>query len=264
MGTEAILLFGSNLWDGRRHHLDKMTLNQLVRAYFAFPAIQIYLAVSAVGAVFVAVLADGIWRLVLVAALAPFFYALVWYLLHRFVLHGRWLYKSPLTAPVWKRIHFDHHQDPNDLGVLFGAPYTTLPTIVIATFPFGWVLGGPAGAALAITTGLLLTCFYEFCHCVEHLRYAPETRLIQRMKKLHLAHHFHNENGNYGITDFSWDRILGTFYGDTKAVPRSPTVFNLGYDERQSLRYPWVAELSGRQPGAIPAGPPSTRSDAPT
>ncbi len=148
------------------------------------------------------------------------------------------------------------------MGVLFGAPYTTLPTILIATIPFGWSLGGPAGAALAVTLGLLLTCFYEFCHCIEHLRYAPETRLIKRMKKLHLAHHFHNENGNYGITDFSWDRLLGTFYTDPKAVPRSDTVFNLGYDQDQSVQFPWVAKLSGLEPGAIPAGPPSTRADA--
>lgn len=258
------MLIGSSLWDGRKHHLDKMSLRDLVKAYFAFPAIQIYLVLSVVSAGFVIALADNLWRLALVTALAPFYYGFIWYLLHRFVLHGRWLYKSPLTSPAWKRIHFDHHQDPNDLGVLFGAPYTTLPTILAATLPFGWVLGGPAGAAMAVSLGLLLTCFYEFCHCIEHLRYAPQTPLIMRMKKLHLAHHFHNENGNYGITDFSWDRILGTFYAETKAVPRSATVFNLGYDAEQSVRFPWVAELSGLEPGSIPAGPPSTRTNAPT
>ena len=84
--------------------------------------------------------------LAVAAVAAVVVYPLVWYLLHRFVLHGRYLYKLPQTAAVWKRIHFDHHQDPNDLGVLFGALYTTLPTIVIVTVPIGWAIGGPAGA----------------------------------------------------------------------------------------------------------------------
>jgi sterol desaturase/sphingolipid hydroxylase (fatty acid hydroxylase superfamily) len=137
-----------------------------------------------------------------------------------------------------------------------------MPTILAVTIPFGWFLGGPAGAALAATMGLLLTCFYEFCHCIEHLRYAPQYLFIQRMKKLHLAHHFHNENGNYGITDFSWDRIFRTFYSSVKKRPRSATVFNLGYDDEESKKFPWVAELSGHEPGSIPARPPAASGDA--
>jgi sterol desaturase/sphingolipid hydroxylase (fatty acid hydroxylase superfamily) len=262
--TEAVVFIGSGLWDGRTHHLDKMTLNELVKAYFAFPAIQIYIVVSAISIGYLTTLTIDVWQLLLVAALSPFYYGLIWYGLHRYVLHGHWLYKSPLTAPVWKRIHFDHHQDPNNLGVLFGAPYTTLPTILIATIPYGWLLGGMAGAALAVTLGLLLTCFYEFCHCIEHLRYAPETPLIKRMKKLHLAHHFHSEKGNYGITDFSWDRVFQTFYPEPKSFPRSETVFNLGYDGEESIKYPWVAKLSGHEPGTIPSRPPAYSSDAGT
>ena len=260
--TETALFIGSSLWDGRTHHLDKMTLRELVKAYFAFSAIQIYLVVSTIAAGFFISLAGNPWQLLLIAGLSPFFYGFVWYLLHRYVLHGHLLYKSPLTAPVWKRIHFDHHQDPNNLGVLFGAPYTTLPTILAATLPFGWVLGGPAGAALAVTIGLLLTCFYEFYHCIEHLRYAPQMALILRMKKLHLAHHFHNENGNYGIIDFSWDRVFRTFYSNPKTFTRSPTVFNLGYDGDESVKFPWVARLSAHKPGSIPAGPPGVSTDA--
>ena len=38
-----------------------------------------------------------------------------------YVLHGRYLYRSSWTAALWKRIHYDHHQDPNDLHVLFGS-----------------------------------------------------------------------------------------------------------------------------------------------
>ena len=96
------------------------------------------------------------------AAAAVLGYPLVWYLLHRYVLHGRLLYRFPQTAALWKRIHFDHHQDPNDLGVLFGALYTTLPTIFIVTAPIGWLIGGASAAAAAFSaaaTNCLRPCF---------------------------------------------------------------------------------------------------------
>ncbi len=91
------------------------------------------------------------------------------------MLHGQYLYRSPLTAKVWKRIHFDHHQDPHNLVVLFGALYTTIPTIALVTIPVGYLIGGPSAAALAFSMGILSTLFYEFCHCVQHLNTTPKT-----------------------------------------------------------------------------------------
>jgi sterol desaturase/sphingolipid hydroxylase (fatty acid hydroxylase superfamily) len=106
------------------------------------------------------------------------------------------------------------------------------------------LVGGPAAAAAALTGGLVTTCIYEFCHCVQHLNHTPKSRFLQRIKRLHLAHHFHNETGNFGITNFGWDRLFGTLYEKAKHVPRSPTVFNLGYTAAEAERYPWVATLS--------------------
>src|SRR5262249_39546922 len=156
-------------------------------------------------------------------------YPFAWYLIHRFVLHSRTLYKSAWTAATWKRIHFDHHQDPHRLEVLFGALWTTLPTITLVTIPARWALGGIAGAAAAFWVGLVLTCGYEFAHCIQHLSYSPRSPLLQRIKRLHLAHHFHSERGNFGIVSFLPDRLFGTFYNDARSAPKSATVFNLGY-----------------------------------
>ena len=103
---------------------------------------------------------------------------------------------------------------------------------------------GDAGSAAAFGSGMVVTCAYEFCHCIQHLAYAPKSRFLARIKKLHLLHHFHNEQGNYGITNFMWDRLLGSFYGAASARPRSATTFNLGYDEAEGERYPWVRELT--------------------
>ena len=246
----------------REHHLDRMSFKELVAAYFQYPAIIAYLALSA------AAVAAFAWRpaplaptLAAIAA-ASLVYPLVWYVLHRWVLHSKWMWKRKWLAPTWKRIHYDHHQDPNHLEVLFGALHTTLPTIAIGVIPLGWGIGaawaslaGTTGqaasdaafgaAAAAFAAGLLTTCAYEFVHCIQHLAYKPRNRLLAEMKKRHMAHHFHDETGNFGITSFLWDRLFGTFYAQAGERSKSPTVFNLGYTEEVAREFPYVAELSG-------------------
>ncbi len=234
----------SGFWK-KSHHLDRMTLKELWIAYFQYPAIIAYLLLSAV--------TIGIWAWHPASALqtiasigvAMVAYPLAWYLLHRFVLHSRWMFKVPPLAATWKRIHYDHHQDPNHLEVLFGALHTTVPTIIAVTAPVGYMIGGIGGAAIATATGMLTTCFYEFCHCIQHLSYKPKSKWIAMMKQHHMMHHFHDEDGNYGITTFFWDKLFGTYYARSGERKKSPTVFNLGYTPEVAERYPRVAELSG-------------------
>jgi sterol desaturase/sphingolipid hydroxylase (fatty acid hydroxylase superfamily) len=233
-----------SFWSGRKYHLDKMDLHDLVRAYFRYPAIQMYLGLGAVAAALAVMWAQSFLPLAAAAIAAVLLYPVVWYLLHRFILHGTFLYKLPWTAALWKRIHFDHHRDPHDLRVLFGSLVNTLPTILIVTLPLGWALAGRAGAASALAGGLFTTCVYEFCHCIQHLAYEPKWAFLKRIKRLHLAHHFHNETGNFGITNFFWDQVFGTFYAHPRQRPRSATVFNLGYEETAAARWPYVARLT--------------------
>jgi len=236
-------------WKNRKHHLDRMSLSDLTVAYFQYPGIQVYLILLTISSIVSLKWGEPSFSerglsLGVAMLLALLIYPLAWYLLHRFVLHGQFLYKSAHCAAMWKRIHFDHHQDPNDLRVLFGSLYTTLPTIAIITIPIGALIGHGPGGAAAFAGGLLGTLFYEFCHCIQHLHYTPRSRFLRRIKQLHLLHHFHNEQGNYGITNFFWDRLAGTFYGKAGDVPHSETVFNLGYANEECSRYPWVAQLS--------------------
>lgn len=238
-----------SIWQNQKHHLDRMTLRDLIVAYFQYPAIQTYIVLCAVSGFLALHWSQPLGQQQVVALciatiLAILVYPLVWYTLHRFVLHGRFLYKSPRTAALWKRIHYDHHRDPHDLRVLFGALHTTLPTIAMVTLPIGALIGGQAGAAMALATGLATTLFYEFCHCTQHLRYTPRNSFLRRIKRLHLLHHFHNEHGNFGITNYFWDRVIGTYYNSSSERPHSETVFNLGYANDENVRYPWVAQLS--------------------
>src|SRR3954453_5664775 len=216
-------------WHGRKYFLDKMTLGDLVVAYFAHHSIQVYLLAAAVWASFAVAPAPSPREPLLAVVVVAMLYPLVEYALHRWVLHNRLLYKSLWTAKVWKRIHYDHHQNPHDLSVLFGALYTTLPAILVITLPIGWLVGGPAGAAAAMAAGMLVFSGYEFCHCVQHLPFTPQSGWLREIKKRHLAHHFHSEQGNYGITSGVWDRVFGTLYGRVRQVERSPTTFTLGY-----------------------------------
>jgi sterol desaturase/sphingolipid hydroxylase (fatty acid hydroxylase superfamily) len=230
-----------------------MTLGELVAVYVRHPAVWAYLLLAAASAVAVALLRPhsgdaGPLALAGAAAAAFLLYPPAEYLLHRFLLHGRFLYRSPRTVDLWKRIHYDHHRDPDDLRVLFGALPTTLPTVAVATLPAGWLIAGPAGAAAAFGAGAVAMLVYEFCHTMDHLPYAPRHPLLRGIKRHHLLHHLHNERGNFGITSSLVDRLAGTCYDRATQVPRSATVFDLGYAGAERTRYPWLAQRS--EPGA--------------
>ena len=241
--------------DGRSFDLGRMSVKDLWRAYLSHPAVHLYVAGALASAIVAAQTASGVLPCLAAASATALAYPLAWYAIHRFVLHGRFLYRSQLTASLWKRIHFDHHQDPHRMDVLFGSPLTTLPTILLILIPLGWSIGGSGGAATGVATGLVITCLYEFAHCIQHLNIRPRSGILRRMKELHLMHHFHDEVGNYGITSFVVDRLLGTFYGAVHERRRSATVFNLGYTPSEAQRFPWVATLSGGPPRDRPPGP---------
>lgn len=231
-------------WSGQKYFLNKMTFRDLILAYFTHYSIVTYLILIAASLWLAVTTATDLWGPLATAVVIVLVYPLVEYLMHRYVLHAKFLYRHQMTAALWKRIHYDHHQNPNDLGVLFGALYTTLPTTFVIATPIGWLIAGLPGAATALATALTVFSLYEFCHCVQHLPITPRWHWLRELKKHHLAHHFHSEKGNYGITSLLWDRLLGTLYNRIQEVERSPTVHNLGYEGGEREAYPWVAELS--------------------
>ncbi|HTQ71633.1 MAG TPA: sterol desaturase family protein [Acidocella sp.] len=252
-------LIWGRAWHGRSYDLGKMTLSELWAAYLTYPAINLYAALVLASGAY-ALLTLRHWQQLALPVLAVLIiYPLVWYGLHRFVLHGRWLYRMRWSAALWKRIHFDHHQDPHKLEVLFGSPLNTIPTMALITGPIGYALAGWTGAATGLATALISTCVYEFFHCIQHLNYKPKNSFVQKLKRDHLLHHFQNENGNYGIVSFLPDKVFHSYYPNAKDCPKSPTVFNLGYDLEEAKRYPWVMELTGAPPRDKP---PSAMADS--
>ena len=240
----------------RANDLGRMSLGELVVSYATYPSVLLYALLAfgaAAGAVMLGVLQTPV-RLVATVAATLVIFPFYEYALHRFVLHNRALYKSPLTADVWKRIHYDHHQDPNRLDVLFGSPSNTLVGVLAPSLPLGFAIGGWSCALAAVALALVLFAFYEFCHCVQHLHFTPKSAWLRGIKKHHMAHHFYNETGNFGITSNIVDRLVGTLYEDGATRPKSPHVHDLGYDEAEAARYPWVAARSQRRPEKASAG----------
>ncbi|WP_342628710.1 sterol desaturase family protein [Nguyenibacter vanlangensis] len=255
-------LRNGSLRTGRSFDLGKMDLRQLWIAYLTYPTILLYIALAVASFAMLGRHFPGILPTAVAMGAVIAIYPVAWYLIHRFILHGRFLYRMKWTASLWKRIHFDHHQDPHLLDVLFGSPLNTLPTIALITLPVGYSIGHLGGAAAAMGTGLTVTCIYEFFHCIQHLNYKPRMRWIQKMKQRHVLHHFHHEDGNYGITSFFVDRLFGSYYADARARPRSAHVFNLGYDLQEATLYPWVMDLTGAPPREKPDGAPPQRNAA--
>jgi hypothetical protein len=233
----------AGIWN-RSHHLDRMTLADLITAYFQHYAVQTYMVIAILAIAAAVVLAPSLAAVLLAMTGTLIAYPIAWYALHRWVLHGRWMWRHRLFARTWKRIHYDHHLDPNRLDILFGARRTTLPTVLAFAVPIGWFAGAWGGIAVAVATGVLTTCAYEWVHCIQHLGYKPRQKWLAALKARHLAHHYHNETGNFGIVDFGLDRMLGTFYARAGQRQRSATVFNLGYDDSVASRFPFVRELS--------------------
>ncbi|MEL7480753.1 MAG: sterol desaturase family protein [Pseudomonadota bacterium] len=236
-------------WKNQKYLLNRMGIPELNRAYFSYPGVQIYLSLALIA------LGAAVWfggnplALAFAFGSAVIGHPVIWYITHRWILHSKILMRFKATAGLWKRTHYDHHQRPNELGVLFGGLHTTLPPIALIYGPIGFWIAGPGGAALAIASGIGMTMFYEYVHCIQHLGFMPKEtnwlgRQLAHVKRAHLLHHFHDESGNYSITAFWFDGLMGTYYPDATARTRSATARNLGYTETVAEQFPWVRDAT--------------------
>jgi sterol desaturase/sphingolipid hydroxylase (fatty acid hydroxylase superfamily) len=227
---------------------ERLTPGAFFRTYWGRFTVRLYLLLGLLSSA--ATLIEWGPRLPVISGVAVLLvtYPFIEYGLHRFVFHSAYLYRSPLTAGLWKRIHYDHHLHPEDGGLIFGPAEMMIPAALAVTVPLGWLAGGGAGAAGAASAGIWILAVYELFHGAAHLPVQPRTAYGGMLKRMHMLHHFHNEHGNYGVTTPLCDVIFGTYYRDPGKVGRSPTVRNLGYTEAEAARFPWVARLAATPP----------------
>ncbi len=157
-------------------------------------------------------------------------YAISEYLIHRFFFHMK-PPQNKFLLKLLKRLHYDHHYDPNDLKLLFLPVWYSLPLIATAMFIYYLILQN-LDLTIAFGTGIIAYLLaYEWMHYVAHRPIRPLTPWGRWMKKIHLWHHFKNEHYWYGVTNPIFDIALGT-YKDEKETTRSKTVRNL--EKRES------------------------------
>lgn len=152
-------------------------------------------------------------------------YALSEYLVHRFLFHMK-TPTNPFLLRVIKRLHFDHHVDPNNLKLLFLPLWFSLPNFFIASIIF-YSITVNLQLTIAFLAGIMIYfLYYEWKHFVAHKPIQPRTEMGRKIKKAHLWHHFKNENYWFGVTHTSIDKTFGTFK-DQNLVEKSETARNL-------------------------------------
>jgi sterol desaturase/sphingolipid hydroxylase (fatty acid hydroxylase superfamily) len=147
------------------------------------------------------------------------------YLTHRFLFHLE-APKNPFFLKILKRLHYDHHQYPNDLKLMFLPIWYSIPNISGFSIVF-YFISRNLHFTLAFSLGLILMLLiYEWKHFVAHRPIKPRTGLGLWLKKTHILHHYKNENYWYGVSTPIFDYVFGTFR-DEKEVESSQTAKDL-------------------------------------
>jgi sterol desaturase/sphingolipid hydroxylase (fatty acid hydroxylase superfamily) len=145
------------------------------------------------------------------AAVAVVAWTLVEYLVHRYVLHGRF----PDGPGSWRRLlhalfdssHLEHHERPWD-GRHINGRFDTVP------FALALVLGAsltPAPAA-PVFVATLLACYVseEWIHYAVHF-HPIDNRYFRNLRRHHLFHHGRRgRDVAFGLTSALWDVPFGT------------------------------------------------------
>ncbi|MHA7776910.1 sterol desaturase family protein [Roseibium sp. M-1] len=260
-------MLSDKAWSKKYRQRQYGTMWELVGAICGHYAVKMYLAVSLAGLIVFAAMGGNVIALPVAVLLTVIFYPLVEYVLHRYVLHSNLFYRSAITAPVWRRLHYDHHMDPNNLSVLFASPLTSAPLLVLLAAIPAAILHLEGLFPAMLTTNFLMFTYYEFMHASAHLKLDFQNSWIASHKQSHLRHHFICETQNYGIGTRLMDRVAGTA---DKSSQHSTTVRNLGYDDEVAEVYPWVRDgyerdhgLAQRSTGNDPADRQKAQSATP-
>ncbi|KEO83912.1 sterol desaturase family protein [Tumebacillus flagellatus] len=147
------------------------------------------------------------------------------YTTHRFLFHMN-PPKNPRLRKLLHRLHYDHHDVPNELHLLLLPLWYSVPNFAIL-WGLAYLIVGSAVIAWSVVLGGVLGMFYyEWVHYVAHRPIKPLTRFGRWMKKVHLWHHYKSEHYWYGVSNPLMDYLMGTFR-DEKAVEMSPTARKL-------------------------------------
>ena len=144
------------------------------------------------------------------------------YVSHRFLLHAP-PRPEPSLSRLQRRLHYDHHREPDALELLFVPLWFSLPSLAVYAALY-YLLSRSVPIVLALVLGNLISfLYYEWVHYIAHVPVTPRTPWGRWMKKYHLLHHYKNEGLWFGVTNPSLDLLFGT-YRQAALAGKSPTV----------------------------------------
>jgi hypothetical protein len=156
-------------------------------------------------------------------------FVVVEYLTHRFAFHAEPV-SQPFIRSLQRRLHYDHHRQPKDLGLLFLPLWFGVPAVATYGGLYLLLTRNPTLSACLLFGNLLALLYYEYVHYVAHIPVTPSTPWGQWMKKYHLWHHYKNENYWFGVTNPSMDFVFRT-YCTMQQAAKSGTTHDLEGDE---------------------------------
>ncbi|KAF9387977.1 fatty acid alpha-hydroxylase [Podila verticillata] len=138
-----------------------------------------------------------------------FLWTLAEYVIHRFLFHlDDYLPNNTFWQVAHFLLHGIHHYLPMDRLRLVMPPALA----VALAIPINKLIHSalPYAQAYAVFSGLLLGyVLYDMTHY--YLHHAKVFKIhFREMKTYHLAHHYKNFEGGYGITSKIWDKVFNT------------------------------------------------------
>ncbi len=196
----------------------------LARAFFRHGSNALLLA--CLGALAIAYVCHAIAFVPWTLAVGALLFFLNEYGTHRFLLHARPAANATICG-LQRRLHYDHHLEPERLDLLFLPPWFLFPALALFALIYAIIARDAAivaGLACGNMIGLL---YYEWVHYVAHVPLRPVTPYGRYIKKYHLWHHFKNERLWFGVTNPSLDVLSRTYVrvADAERSTRTRTLF---------------------------------------
>jgi sterol desaturase/sphingolipid hydroxylase (fatty acid hydroxylase superfamily) len=144
-------------------------------------------------------------------------WTLIEYGAHRGVFH--FPAKSAWVRSFLYRTHLAHHDDPQDIQLIFIRFSASVPISALLFLLLWGMLGQWQRVAFALTGLWAGYLFYEFVHYSAHFR-TPKTALMRYLKKYHTLHHHQDEQTRFGVTTPLVDWLFGTYRSISAILPR--------------------------------------------
>ena len=140
-----------------------------------------------------------------------FVWTLAEYTLHRFVFH--FPPKTPRMERITFLFHGVHHAQPQCKTRLVMPPVVALPFAALFYGLFWLIIGRGLGSpewVHPLTAGFLTGyLIYDLTHYATH-HWPMRSGYLRYLKRYHMAHHFKNPDGLYGVSSPAWDYVFGT------------------------------------------------------